>query len=65
MSQVTRPNGITFGSGRIFIFVGNGTPDSHTDDDVPLAKSGSLFLRMDGGAGRTLYVKEGDTWTAK
>lgn len=42
-------NGIT-------IHTGNGTPEG-----VVIAPVGSLFLRLDGGAGTTLYVKEANT----
>ncbi|MGL5936129.1 MAG: hypothetical protein ACRCZI_10980 [Cetobacterium sp.] len=46
------------------IHVGNGTPEG-----VVSAKVGSLFLRKDGGATTTLYVKTSGTgntgWTAK
>lgn len=46
------------------LYTGTGDPDG-----VVTAPVGSLFLRSDGGAGTTLYVKEsgtGDTgWVAK
>ena len=46
------------------VYTGNGTPESSITAVV-----GSLYLRTDGGAGTTLYVKEsgtGDTgWIAK
>jgi hypothetical protein len=36
-------------------------------EGVPTAAlpSGSIYLRTDGGAGTTLYVREGAAWTAK
>ena len=40
------------------ILTGTGVP-------TVTAPSGSIFLRTDGGAGTTLYVREGATWTAK
>lgn len=47
-----------------FIYSGTGTPEGAVTAPV-----GSMFLRTDGGAGTTLYVKEsgaGDTgWIAK
>ena len=59
-------------AGRIFlggtsgpaIIVGTGTPES-----VVSAPVGSLFIRTDGGAGTTLYVKQSGTgntgWAGK
>jgi hypothetical protein len=48
----------------IIIRAGSGTPEG-----VIVAKQGSLFLRLDGGATTTLYVKTSGTgssgWTAK
>lgn len=29
------------------------------------AGAGSLYLRLDGGAGSSVYVREGSSWTAK
>lgn len=46
-----------------FLNVGKGDPTG-----MLKAPQGSLFLRIDGGAGSTLYVKEGPTvaeWAAK
>jgi hypothetical protein len=40
------------------ILCGNGVPASTTPN-------GSLYLRMDGGAGSTLYVRESGAWVAK
>jgi hypothetical protein len=40
------------------IICGNGVPSA----SVP---NGSLYLRMDGGAGSTLYVREVGAWVAK
>jgi hypothetical protein len=37
------------------LFVGSGTPEA-----VVVAGVGALFLRTDGGAGTSLYVKEAD-----
>jgi hypothetical protein len=49
---------------RLPIYIGAGTPEG--EEAAPV---GSLFLRIDGGAGTTLYVKEsgeGDTgWIGK
>ena len=49
---------------KIIIRTGNGTPEG-----VVTAVQGSLFLRMDGGATTTLYVKTSGSgatgWTAK
>lgn len=46
------------------IFQGNGTPEGNV-----IATVGSLYCRLDGGAGTTLYVKESGTsntgWVAK
>jgi hypothetical protein len=47
------------------IFVGTGTPEA-----VIAADKGAIFLRTDGGASTTLYVKTADAglktgWTAK
>lgn len=48
----------------IIVRAGTGTPEG-----VIVAKQGSLFLRLDGGATTTLYVKTSGTgntgWTAK
>lgn len=41
-----------------FLQFGTGVP-THTADD------GTLFLRSDGGAGTTLYVREVGAWVAK
>jgi hypothetical protein len=53
---------ITFGG--VKILVGTGSPEG-----VQTAPIGSLFLRTDGGAGSTLYIKESGTgntgWVAK
>lgn len=52
------------GSGRCGILAGAGTPE-----EAVSARPGSLYLRNDGGAGATLYVKETGTgttgWVAK
>lgn len=42
-----------------YLFVGAGDPDG-----VIVANVGSLFLRTDGGAGATLFVKESDSGLA-
>ena len=39
------------------VTVGTGVPDPSID--------GHLYVRTDGGAGTTLYVKEGATWVGK
>ena len=48
----------------VFIFTGKGTPLN-----VVVAPIGSLYLRQDGGANTTLYIKESLTtsagWVAK
>lgn len=55
---------IYIGTGGIGIFTGAGTPEAAVTAPV-----GSLFLRNDGGATTTLYVKTSGTgntgWTAK
>lgn len=55
---------VTLGSGGPRIQTGTGTPES-----VVTAPVGSLYLRSDGGASTTLYVKESGTgntgWVAK
>lgn len=45
----TNVNGIT-------IFTGNGSPEG-----VIVANVGSMYLRLNGGSGSTLYVKESGT----
>ena len=56
--------GTTSGANVIGIYYGTGTPES-----VVTANVGSLYLRTDGGASTTLYVKTSGTgntgWTAK
>lgn len=79
-TQLTTPQGIltTFGRlffnaltellrgspGRAFIMWGTGSPEGVVTGPV-----GSLFSRVDGGAGTTLYVKESGSsttgWVAK
>lgn len=57
------------GVGQVCVFAGPGDPSAIIDDsDRPnptTAAVGSLFLRIDGGAGTTLYVREPSGWTAK
>lgn len=57
-------SGISLGKGSALTLVGTGDPENHVEAPV-----GSLWLRDDGGAGTTLYVKEtgsGNTgWVAK
>jgi hypothetical protein len=54
------------GSGQVVILFGTGAPSAQTDPSVTSAAVGSLYLRLDGGAGTTLYVREtASTWTAK
>jgi hypothetical protein len=59
-----RPLSLTLGANNVRIFTGTGSPEGVQTADV-----GSLFLRTDGGAGTTLYVKETGTgttgWVAK
>ncbi len=50
--------GIELGSSGPTITTGTGAP-SHSAPD------GSLYLRTDGGAGSTLYVREAGAWVAK
>jgi len=61
---ITATNGYFVGSGGIKISTGTGTPEGAVTAPV-----GSLFLRSDGGATTTLYVKTSGTgntgWTAK
>lgn len=57
--------GISFGTGTLtLILCGSGTPEA-----AAIAPPGSLFLRTDGGAGTSLYVKESGTgntgWVGK
>jgi len=61
------PNG-----GQVKILCGTGDPNIAATDssagDIASAGIGSLFLRMDGGASTTLYVRTAwpaNTWTAK
>ena len=55
---------LCFWGSKAGIFTGNGTPEGAVTADI-----GSLFLREDGGASTTLYVKESGTgntgWIAK
>lgn len=55
--------GSSSGEGNIGVFYGTGSPES-----VVTANIGSLFLRLDGTAGATLYVKQSGTsntgWSA-
>lgn len=52
--------------GQVVILFGSGDPNGSTDASVGSAAVGSLYLRVDGGAGATLYVKESaSAWTAK
>ena len=52
------------GSGNVRFKSGSGTPEGAVEGDV-----GSIYLRTDGGAGSTMYVKESGTgatgWVAK
>jgi hypothetical protein len=73
--RIGNPNRGTFGfqlAPGIFILGGPGDPNAIADGaDVNsgcvAASPGSLFLRTDGGAATTLYVKTAlpNTWTAK
>lgn len=56
--DVTTSSGIELGSSGPTITTGTGAP-SHSAPD------GSLYLRTDGGAGSTLYVREAGAWVAK
>lgn len=40
------------------VIEGDGAPSA-------AARNGTLYLRRDGGAGSTLYVREGGSWVAK
>ena len=51
-------DGIELGSGGPTITTGTGAP-SHS------APNSSLYLRQDGGAGTTLYVRESGAWVGK
>ncbi len=54
------------GVGQVVILFGTGAPSAQTDSSVTSAAIGSLYLRLDGGASTTLYVREtAATWTAK
>ncbi len=64
MPQVVKPNGICLGS-RVFIFAGSSDPNTRTGDDTATAAVGSVYLRTDGGAGTSLYVREPSGWVAK
>lgn len=52
-----------FQMGSIFITTDKGDPA--TNDQTSADPTGSLYLRTDGGAGSTLYVKEVPGWAAK
>ena len=49
---------IEFSSTAVQIMSGNGAPSGS-------APSGTIYLRKDGGAGTTFYVREGNNWVAK
>jgi len=49
---------IEFNSTAVQIYSGNGAPSGS-------APSGTIYLRKDGGAGTTFYVREGNNWVAK
>jgi hypothetical protein len=59
-----RPDGLRFDTAQNRLTAGAGTPEG-----VVTAPPGSMFLRSDGGAGTTLYIKETGTgstgWVAK
>jgi hypothetical protein len=58
--EVDAAGHIHLGTGGPRIFTGTGAPSNNS---LPV---GSLYLRMDGGAGTSLYVKEGaTTWAPK
>ena len=40
------------------VYSGNGVPTIS-------ATAGSVYLRQDGGAGSSLYIREGSSWVAK
>jgi hypothetical protein len=49
----------------VYIFRALGDPANSTDPNVSEASIGSLYLRIDGGAGTTLYVLEPGGWVGK
>lgn len=58
-------SGIRLSKG-VMVLSGSGDPNTSTTQDVIDAGVGSLFLRTDGAANTTLYVRESaTTWTAK
>lgn len=57
-------NGILLGLG-VYIFRAYGDPSTSPDPNVAEASAGSLYLRIDGGSGSTLYVREPSGWVAK
>ena len=70
MAQVI--NGISLGApgqpgqaSQVYVFRGVGSPAVSTDPTVAVASIGSLYLRIDGGAGTTLYVLEPSGWVGK
>ena len=70
--MATIVNGISLGApgtpgvaAPVCILRGVGDPSDSTDVQVSAASIGSLFLRIDGGAGTTLYVREPSGWVGK
>ena len=59
------------GIGQVVHLVGNGDPNTLTDQSIFTAAVGSLFSRLDGGTSTSLYVKTAfvagasGTWTGK
>jgi hypothetical protein len=53
------------GVGQVVIMFGPGSPATSTDASVESAAVGSLYLRLDGGAGTCLYVREPNGWVGK
>jgi hypothetical protein len=52
----------------VFILVGEGDPSASQVEDVLRAGVGSIYLRSDGSAGSTFFVRESaaaDGWAAK
>lgn len=64
LRELTAIGAVYLTDARVLIGAGSGSPQT-----VVTAPVGSLFLRADGGAGTTLYVKESGTgntgWVAK
>lgn len=48
----------------VAIFVGNGLPDAANPVTTGVPPNGSIYFRLDGGAGSTIYQVRGGAWAA-